>query len=87
MSARGRIGGADDLVEAALGIEVPDGQFEPGVARIETLLQALVEATVAVAEALVEANEHRRATMRIEHPGVVRDPVEPISETRPYAGG
>lgn len=80
MSVRSRIEAADQLVEDALAIEYEPEEFDAGVARIETLLRALVEAQVATAEALADANEHRQLAYRVERPSSV-------SATRPYTGG
>lgn len=68
MSARSRLAIVDDLLAAAADLRIgpADDAYEPGVEQLATLLEALVQAQYATAEALVEADERRVAASASE---------------------
>jgi hypothetical protein len=68
VSARNLINAALGIASNALAIEIPAADDEPGVARIEGLLHALVTAQLATAEAVLEGQHGGRlADLEVEH--------------------
>jgi hypothetical protein len=66
VSARNLINAALGIASQALAIEIPAADDEPGVARIEGLLHALVTAQLATAEAVLEGQRSLALTLREE---------------------